>query len=183
MDSPDGYLLWIGVALILWVAYQSITGKFIYKRTSARREEHPFAFWSVMAFEGIGAIACLGYGLGLEAMARACAALVELTALGFGVWVLARAVRRAVKYPFRIFVHLGENRPQKAILELEAYLARRPGDRETLYLLAGAYEQAGERTRAMNLYTELSQINDGWGRGAKRFLQKHGSETSEITLG
>lgn len=183
MDSPNRYLLWIGVALILWVAYQSVTGKFIYKRASARREEHPLTFWSVLAFEGVGAIACLGYGLGLETMATACAALMELMALSMGVWVLIQAVRRAVKYPFRIFLHLGDNRPQTAISELQAYLARRPEDRETLYLLAGAHEQAGERAIAMNIYTELSHINDVWGRGAKSFLRKHTSETSEITRG
>lgn len=176
MDSTDKYLLWVGIALSLWVAYQSITGKVIYKRTAGRREEDPPTFWLIMALEGVGAVACLGYGLGLTLLATGCAGLVELTALGVSFWAIGGAFRRTVKYPFRIFIHLNEGRPQEAAQELRSCLARRPGDRETLYLLAGACEQAGERAAAWDLYLELAQVNDGWGRGAKIFLRKHGGE-------
>lgn len=177
MGSNEKDMLWIGIALLVWVAYQSITGKFIYKRKTARRVEHPRAFWFAMTFEGLLAIACLGYGFGWTVLPMVCAGLVEVTALGFYIWMIGSAVRRLVKYPISIFLHLREGRPQEAAQELRSFLARRPGDRETRYLLAQAYEKSGEPGTAWDIYTELAQTEDGWGRSARIFLRKHSNES------
>ena len=174
MGSSGKDLLWVGVALAVWVAYQSLTGKLAYKGKSARREENPPVFWAAMALEGLVAVACLGYGLGLTLLPTLCAGFVELTVLGIAAWFIGDTVRQLLKYPLSVF--LKERGPQQAVAALLSSLARRPGDRETRFLLAGAYEQADERAAASDLYMELARTNDRWGRGAKSVLQRQNRE-------
>lgn len=171
VDEPGFFCA--GTALTIWVVYQSITGKIAYKGKAARREQNPRLFWLTMAFEGLFGASCLGSGLHLMPLAIVPFGLFTFMALGMVAWLIGRAVKRMLKYPWCIWRHFQAGRPQAAALELQSFLARHPADRETLFLLAGAYEEAGQREASLDLYTELSGMNDSWGRGAKEFLLLH----------
>lgn len=176
MTISDKEILWSGIAIALWVIYQSVTGGFAYKGRGFRREDNPPLFWGAMTFEALFAVSCISMSLGLTALMMTAFGLCFLMPIGYLAWFFQMAVRRIRKYP-SISRHFMADRPQEAARELGTLLAAHPGNREVTFMLAGAYEKMGEHIAACELYTNLAQTGDNWGREARAFLRKRSNET------
>jgi hypothetical protein len=170
---------WMGIGLLLWVVFQSVTGKFYYRGgppgSVGRREEGPKAFWGIMALEGVFALMALGCGLPCFPLAMAAFAILVLALLAGLLWALGTVVGTFVKYPLRLLFPLFAGLRQRTVAALEAFLVTHPGDRQTLLMLASAHEKIGRREAAWDLYTELAQTEDWWGKQARAILRAQGS--------
>ena len=93
MYSTQTSLLYAGITGIAWIAYQSITGKFVYRRKIIWREDNPVHFWLAMSFESLLAIASLTWGLGFKTLAVVLSGVVELTALILALWFVGSATK------------------------------------------------------------------------------------------
>lgn len=97
MYSTETSLFGIGLAGIAWIIYQCVTGRFIYKRKTIRREDNPIHFWCAMGFESLLAVAGLTWGLGFKPLAVVVSGAVELTALVLFLVSILKSIRNTVK--------------------------------------------------------------------------------------
>jgi tetratricopeptide (TPR) repeat protein len=133
-------------------------------------EENTPAFWFAMAFEELFAVSCISLGLNLGLLGEVTFGLFALTTLTMVIYAVGDATRRALKYPLRIFRFWYQGEFLDAAQELQTFLAKHPGDRETLYLLAGTYDRAGNHEAALDLYAEMVSMGGGWGRLVARAM-------------